>query len=315
MNKQTTLFVSAGIVLVFVVGLWGWLAFGPIRYSPLHFFTLLNAPQEVKDMLFVVDHDDSSSLIRIRLGGLQVERFEGTHILGLERADDKTAVLVFQQGSGATNVARVDAGALIPLTDDGEPKEGVAFSPDGAYFAYTIPTAVVRDETDPEAVLPVPYSPNNFRVEVYERSGAFVESFSGNHPFFLDNETLGFFSEKGIETKNLVKGDTTYIYDDIVLLAEERPYFGRNNTMIVRNPVTSEFMVFEFISTPPLVYRIAGILPDPSTSFTLSRDGTVYQGVAVNGQFLIRSIFDFKEAPEVIFSIPASFFKPTSAVF
>lgn len=315
MTKQRALYTAGAVAFIFILGVFVWVLFGPVRYSPLHFFTLLNAPQEVQDMLFIMEDDNSSSLVRIRLGGLEVQTFEGARILGVERANDKTAVLVFQQGSGATNVARVDGSALIPLTDDGKPKEGVALSPDGAYFAYTVPSITTQKETDLVDTSTAPYSPNNFRVEVYERSGTFVESFSGNHPFFLDNETLGFFSEKGIETKNLVKGDTTYIYDDIVLLAEERPYFGRNNTMIVRNPVTSEFMVFEFISTPPLVYRIAGILPDPSTSFTLSRDGTVYQGVAVNGQFLIRSVFDFKEVPEVIFSIPASFFKPTNAVF
>ncbi|MEK7613861.1 MAG: hypothetical protein AAB439_03260 [Patescibacteria group bacterium] len=317
MSKQRVLLAFGGIVLILVVGMWGWVVFGPVRYSLFYFFTLLNAPQEVKDMLFVVDSDSSSSLVRIRLGGLETQTFEGIHILGVERTNDKTAVLVFQQGSGATNVARVEGDALVPLTDDGEMKKSVAFSSDGAYFAYTVPVSLSLQESDSDSgeVPSISYSPNAFSVQVYERSGAFIESFSGNHPFFLDNETLGFFSEEGIETKNLVKGDKTYIYDDIAFLADERPYFGRNNTMIVRNPVSNELVVFQFISTPPLVYRIAGVLPGSSNGFALSRDDAVYHGFSTDGSFIIQKVTDFEQSPEVFFSIPSSFFSPTSAVF
>ncbi len=288
-----------------------------VTYYPLHFFTLLSAPQEVKDMVFVVDNGSSSSLVRVLHGGLEIQTFEHSQILYVERATDQTVALVVQKGSGAIDVARVENKKLIPLTDDGAQKGGVAFSPHGSYFAYTVlePLDSSGMENVDAATVNEVFFPQRFQIKVHSKDGVFVKSFVGNHPFFFDDETLGFFSERGMETYNFVTGDTTYVADGITSLVQNRPYFGRNNTMIVRNPVSEELMVFEFTNTPPLTYRFVGILPDSADGFALSRGQSVFQGLRIGDSFIIRAFDDFSKDPVEIFSLPASFFNPSSAVF
>lgn len=262
-------------------------------------------------MLFVVERPNASGLARIVNGGIETQWFEGVQFRSLDHRNGVVVALTEQMGSGAVDVARVQNGNLTPLTSDGLWKGGVAVSPDATYYAYTVRTRPPTLDEQGEEV----YNVDDYRTEVRSFDGTYAQSFPGNHPHFLSEVAILLFTPEGLVSQSLQGLSRTVREDDLVFLAEERPHFGNNATLVVRNPISQELMVFEFISTELLAYQLIGSLPIAEKDFGLSKEKTVYQGTIREGMFLFTEFSDLEKQGTVVFSVSAKYFAPQIGFF
>lgn len=305
--KQIAIGVVAAGILVVVM----FVLFGPIRYDVRYLSTLFSAPEEVRAMLFVEETDRGSTLVEIALGGLKTHVLSGVRVLSLAHSGGVRLAVVEQISSGAVDVVRIQGRSLQPLTTDGRYKTGVTLSPDGTRFAYS----ALRDDVDPRTFDEQSYDVTNYETRVYTLSGEEVGTFDGNHPYFWSNDTLVFFSERGIETRNLLTDSYTYVTDSISPYIEKRPSFGRNNTMIVHTATSSELTVLEFTPEPPLVYRVLNPIPGSDTGVGLSAGHTMYLVTRRDGYGLVQGFTDLEQAPTTLLKLPSTFFNPSDVIF
>lgn len=311
MKAPTILIPALGLVVALVVGVLVYAFAGPVRYYPVHFLTLLNAPQVVKDMVFVVERPGAAGLARVVRGGIKTDWFPGITFRSLDQRAGVLVAVIERASNGAVDVVQLRSGELIPLTNDGAWKGGVALSPDAAFYAYTVRTREPLLDHDGREM----YDVGNYRTEVRSFDGTYLQSFAGNHPHFVTESILAFYTTRGIETYDLVSKNTTSLIDDITHFSSARPLFGSNGAFIVSNSITGDSFVFEYLSKePPMFYQLIGILPASPESFSLTRETDVYRGVLEGGSFTVQKFNDFATEPLPIFSIPLSVMHPVSAL-
>jgi len=303
--------VAAALIVLCGTFLVSFLIFGPIRFDARYFFELLSAPETVQHMVFVEETDTGSSLVRIKFGGLEKKTFDGFRILQVVQSGNATVGLFENRTTGTIDVAHIEGGDLKPLTTDGVEKSGITLSPDGTHVAYALRSANTESSQSDET-----YNVADYETKVITLSGEDIISFEGNnHPFFWSDEILVTFSEKGIETHNLVSGEHTYITDTISPFLEERPVFGRNHTMIIRTSPSSELTVLEFATEPPLAYRVLNPIPSSDTGVGLSAERIMYLVTRRDGYGVVQSFIDLEQAPTTLLKLPSTFFNPSDVIF
>jgi len=313
MKAKSALLVFGALVGAIIVAIVLFLVTGPIKFDIRYFSQLWSAPESVRSMVFIEETDNSSSVVRIKFGGLEKKTFDTVRIVQVAQSNEVMLALVEDRTTGAVDIVRIEGKRLTPLTTDGVNKTGITLSPSGTHFAYAVTTNNTNSSTETSPA----YRVADYETKVITLAGEEVLSFQGNHPFFLTDSLLVGLSEQGIITHDIAAGNKTSLQDDLAMLVEKRPSYGRNKTMVVQNPISQEYMVFEFITEePPFAYHLVTVLPaELSPTFAFSEAQTMYYGVMTDDVFMLKA-FDTLDTPALtLLELPASFFNPSHATF
>lgn len=313
MNDTRTVFISLGTFFaIAVIVLFGILFFykDSFRLDPRSFFTLLNAPSEVRDMLFVSKNDVGEALSRIRYGGIQTFTFSAKHFIQVARSGNAMLALIEQTGSGAIDVYRVLGDSLIPLTADGGRKGGITISPDGSRFAYSTEGPALQGTVEDA------YDVRRFITHVARVSGEELFALPGNHPYFLEDNLLLVLNERGFEVYDLETGAGNATLDDLAFLAVEPPLYSRNGGFLVQNPITDERLLMKFASYDPVFPVLLSVFPAEEGVLFALKDKNLYRSVSSEGVFTLSRLDG--QADEVqgttLLSLPASVLNPLAII-
>lgn len=282
-----------------------------IRFDLRSFFTLLNAPAEVKDMLFVMKVDGGEALAQIRSGGIQTYAFPAKHFIQVARSEGDTVLaLVEQTGSGAIDVYRVDGSTLTPLTADGGRKGGITISPDDLKFAYSTEGPALPGTIEDA------YDVRRYTTHVARASGEESFALPGNHPYFLEDNLLLVLNERGFEVYDLETGAGNATGDDLAFLAVERPLYSRNGGFLVQNPITDERLLMKFASYDPVFPVLLSVFPAEEGVLFALKDENLYRGASSEGVFTLSRLDE--QADEVqgttVLSLPTSVLSPLAII-
>jgi len=312
--KQKTLhalaaLVALAFVFIIVVGVFGR---SSVSFFPLSFFELARAPEDVKNMMFVTNAGDAEGISRIRWGGIETFVFPDKHFIQVTRAGSGFVALVAlieQTGSGAIDLYRVEKGTLTPLTKDGTPKTSIGASPDGSRIAYSVQGPALPETLEDG------YDVRRFVTHVLDASGEELFLVPGNHPYFLDNDLLLVLNERGFEVLNLETGASDATRDDLAFLAVERPIYGAE-AFIVKNPITSEYLVMRFASLEPVIPEYLGTLPaSENVFFAVSEMGGRFEAQVSDGRLTLTRFNNVADTEgTAVLSLPSSVLAPLALI-
>lgn len=305
-----------GILIVFVLAVGAGIVViqrSSLSFDPRSFFTLLNAPQEVKDMLFITKIEGGEALARIRSGGIQTFAFPAKHFIQVARSGDivLALALVEQTGSGAIDVYRVEGATLTPLTTDGGKKGGITVSPDGSKFAYSTEGPAL-----PGAIEDA-YDVRRYTTRIINTvSGEEALSLPGNHPYFLEGNLLLVLNERGFEVYDLETGAGNATGDDLAFLAIEPPLYSENGGFLVQNPVTNEFLLMKFASYDPVFPVLLAVFPAEEGVLFALKGENLYRSASSQGTFTLSRQGGQTEAGHgtTILSLPADVLNPLAII-
>lgn len=310
-SKLLLLFVL--VIALAAIGLYVFFDGFSIAVNPRYFFTLLSAPQELKQALFVTEQGGVTSLSRIYRGGVKTRTFDNKKIVDMAQGGDVLVAVMEQTGSGAVDVYRVPpSGALIPLSEDGMPKGNVSVSLAGDYIAFTeIGPAV---DGAPEDA----YDVRRYTTVVLNNSGKELVRIQGNYPNFLDRSKLFVSSEVGHIVYDIETGDASVVPEETAFLPVEPRVWGANGFITMRNfLVPGEIEIVRLYSITPLLYDVVENVPVGEKGAVALSDTEGLYVFEAEGDVMHVSRYPLSEGTmsEPVFSVPASLFNPTAVIF
>lgn len=272
------------------------------------FFALLNAPAEVKEMIFVTEPGGASGVSRVRFGGVMTKHFPGMTLLDAVRSGDTLVALLEEDVTGYVDVFDISGDGMEQITRDGAVKSSLALSPDGSLVAFS-----VRGEPF-EGVPEDVYDVRRFETVVMDTFGNGTRTFEGNHPHFLDKERLLTFSSSGITVNNLRTGGTSTLSDRIVFRTIQKPSYGSNGFFVIENPVVAQFDVFRLTSFSPVLYEFVGAIPAENGYRTAMRGTDIFVLSVENEGIAITKYPTATLSPEPLLFVSGDYFVPTGIV-
>lgn len=231
-----------------------------IRWSA--YFT---APQEVKDMLFVLGEEGNAALTRIHLGRLDILTNETVSVLEAVTHNKQVFAILQERSSGEIDIYESNLGDKDwrALTRDGEYKEGLSVSPDGTHLIYALVGPPREGRSDEY------YDVRRHRIVMLNSlSGAMTEVEPGAHPFFLDQNTILFVNVEGYRVKSLVgPEESTLVGTSTTKTFLFRPSVSSNGFITYRNIfVLQDFLVARIENLFPLSLSYHKTLSAPEGS-------------------------------------------------
>ncbi len=277
-----------------------------------YFFQLLNAPQSVKNAIFITTHGEETALARVAFGGIVTTVYPERNILEVARTNGVMVGVLEDAQSGAVDVFLIQGKKLTPLTTDGLPKSSITISPDGSRVAFAVKGPAF------EGIREDAYDVRRYEISVLRISSPDVVGvYKGNHPRFFDRDSLFAFSEQGLTVYELQTGSSRFFADSLAFTASERPVFGEGGPFMVRDPFGgSQFLVMNMVSLNPIFYQLVGTLSTSNEQdFFTTQGNTVFKGSFVDGVFQLSDYANLEEDPEVVLSLPEEYFKPITVIF
>ena len=271
------------------------------------------ANNPVEAIYFIVEDAEGGGGIAVIRNGTVMNTFFDTHDVR-EVVSAGGELFVIAQTGDARDVFVVQGGTLAPLTADSAYKEGLAVSPGGTHLAYS-----TLMETDPE-LLAANYDVARYATTVIGIDNDFYRVYPGNHPHFIDNDTLFLMTQYGLMTHALSNGGLSTLQDILASMTDAPPVYSGEYFVVPARTVPGAYVISHVTSSlNPLLYERIAAFAVPEENLVLMHNDVLYTVSSRADQTVIEQLTqtgkDGAFVSKVLLALPKAELMPRTATF